>query len=65
MKSECRKIWNFYMIIKTIIKFMGQSTKKLFNLKSPTINYVKARSTLIGRKKVIYLKKIGEEKRNM
>ena len=51
------------MVIKKVFKLIGSVKKKLPGNKTSVINRVRAGSTLIGRKKVESLKKIGKRKR--
>lgn len=61
--TEVPKLWKLYMVIKKVFKLIGSVKKKLPGNKTPVINSVRAGSTLIGRKKVESLKKIGKRKR--
>ena len=50
------------MVIKKILKLISKNKKNSLMNKTLAINSVGARSTLIGRRKVMSLKKIGSEK---
>ena len=52
-----------YIEIKKIFKLIVKPKKKSLKNKDLVINSVGSRSTLMGRKKVEYLKKIGRKKR--
>ena len=51
------------MQIKKIIILISSLKKKTLKNKQSTINYLHPKSTLIGRKKIEELKKIGKKKR--
>ena len=51
------------MVIKKVIKFIDKIKKKQLRNKLSVIVGVKSKSTLIGRQKILSLKKIGREKR--
>ena len=64
VKEDLRKLWKFCMVIKKIFKLTGK-TKRITLQNTPiTIKGISAVSTLIGRKKVESLKKIGKRKRD-
>tara|TARA_B100000780_G_scaffold277497_1_gene248333 strand:+ start:1531 stop:1731 length:201 start_codon:yes stop_codon:yes gene_type:complete len=61
VKKGCQEI----MIIKKIFKLISKTKKKILMNKTSAINSVGAISTLIGRRKVMFLKKIGSEKKTL
>jgi len=51
------------MVIKKVLKFIKNKSKKGLKSEASAINRVQSKSTLFGREKVIALKKIGRIKR--
>jgi hypothetical protein len=59
VKKGCQEI----MIIKKIFKLIGKTNQNSLKNRNPAINSVEAKSTLIGRSKVISLKKMVRERK--
>ena len=51
------------MVIKKIFKLIGKTNQNSLKNRNPAINSVEAKSTLIGRSKVISFKKMVRERK--